>query len=113
MLGSYLSEREEGFRPFAQYTPASALRLLRSLLSDLGEADCEKCRTHDFRRGHARDLQERGASLAEILRAGEWRSPAFLSYLDVHELERGAVVEAHLEESSDSESDDGSSSDTG
>ena len=33
--------------------------------------------------------------------AGEWRSPAFLKYLDVMELESAAVVEAHLEEESD------------
>ena len=57
-------------------------------------------RTHDLRRGHAEDLEMGGASLFEILSAGEWRSPAFLTYLDLHELEKGAVVEAHLEESS-------------
>ena len=42
-----------------------------------------------------------GASLYEILKAGEWSSPAFLSYLDLHELEKEAVVEAHLDESDD------------
>ena len=31
---------------------------------------------------------------------GEWKSPAFLSYLDVAEFERDAVIEAHLDESS-------------
>ena len=30
--------------------------------------------THDFRRGHAKDLQESGAPLAVILAAGEWRA---------------------------------------
>ena len=40
------------------------------------------CRTHDWRRGHARDLQRGGARLWEILQAGDWKSPAFLSYLD-------------------------------
>ena len=53
-------------------------------------------------RGYAKDLQENGAGLLEILRAGEWKSPAFLSYLDINELERDAVVEAHICESSDS-----------
>ena len=46
-----------------------------------------------------------GASLAEILAAGMWRSPAFLSHLDLVELEREAVVEAHDDESSGDEAD--------
>ena len=49
---------------------------------------------------HARDLQANGAPLHTILAAGEWRSPAFLQYLDVNELEADAVVEAHMDESS-------------
>ena len=40
-----------------------------------------------------------GATLAEILKAGEWKSPAFMSYLDLDKLETEAVIEAHLEES--------------
>ena len=58
-------------------------------------------RLHDFRRGHARDLLRRGKPLYEILRAGEWSSPAFLAYLDRAELEDLAVMEAHLDEESD------------
>jgi len=42
-----------------------------------------------------------GAKLHEILRAGEWRSPAFMEYLDLHQLEQDCVLEAHLDESSD------------
>ena len=41
----------------------------------------------------------RGDRLADILRAGEWRSPAFLLYLDMTKLESSLVVEAHLNES--------------
>ena len=40
-----------------------------------------------------------GTPLWKILEAGEWRSPAFLSYLDVHGLETELVVQAHLAES--------------
>ena len=65
--------------------------------------NAEAYRIHDLRRGHARDLQQYGASLHEILEAGEWRSPAFLKYLDVSSLERDSVLEAHLNESSDDE----------
>ena len=58
-----------------------------------------KYRTHDMRRGHALDLQLAGKPLYEILQAGEWRSPAFLAYLDKYTLEAAAVVEAHVDES--------------
>ena len=39
----------------------------------------------------------------EILRAGDWKSPAFLQYLDREQLERDRVLEAHLEDSSGDE----------
>ena len=42
-----------------------------------------------------------GAPLYEILAAGEWRSPAFLDYLDLHSLERDMVIQAHCDESDD------------
>ena len=45
------------------------------------------------------DLLESGAPLATILKAGEWRSPAFLSYVDMEQLERDAVIQAHLDDS--------------
>ena len=36
-----------------------------------------------------------GATLGEILRAGDWKSPAFLLYLDAEQLEMDRVAEAH------------------
>ena len=44
--------------------------------------------------GHAKDLQMSGAPLSEILAAGQWRSPAFMRYLDERELEKDVVLEA-------------------
>ena len=44
-------------------------------------------------------LARAGATLAEILLAGEWSSPAFLQYLDMCRLERDAVLQAHVDES--------------
>eukprot|EP00973_Karenia_brevis_P068051 9467458-Karenia_brevis.AAC.1 len=49
--------------------------------------------THDFRRGHAKDLQLSGAPLSEILEAGRWRSPAFLRYLDLNQLDCDLVIQ--------------------
>ncbi len=48
-------------------------------------------------------LQTSGAPLHTILAAGEWRSPAFLEYLDVHRLEEDVVVQAHIDESEEEE----------
>ena len=43
------------------------------------------------------------ASLAVILQAGEWTSPAFLTYLDCNGLEGDVVLSAHCDESSSDE----------
>ena len=69
----------------------------------LGIVDAARYRLHDFRRGHARDMQARGATLREILDAGEWRSPSFLGYLDLEQLEADVVLDAHLNDSSGNE----------
>ena len=110
-----------GANPFAYMGAGTFLNELRRRLTCLGVRGASDFCTKDFRRGHAKvsavlfrpccvlcllhaqDLQIGGAGLKEILNAGQWTSPAFMKYLDVEELERGMVVEAHLE---DSEGDD-------
>ena len=42
-------------------------------MRELEVVDAMKLRTHDLRRGCTQDLVDSGASLVEILRAGEWR----------------------------------------
>ena len=80
---------------------------LRRVLGILGVDQAEIYRCHDIRRGHALDLQLAGSPLHEILAAGEWRSPAFLQYMDRHALERDTVHEAHgLEDAMDSDGDE-------
>eukprot|EP00973_Karenia_brevis_P009514 1284253-Karenia_brevis.AAC.1 len=59
--------------------------------------------THDLRRGHAEDLRASGAPLWKILEAGQWRSPAFLQYLNFLKLETELVMSAHMDESSGDE----------
>jgi len=98
-LGDYVKNGVVGSSPFGSVTPAAALKTLRVALGSLGVEQAELYRCHDFRRGHALDLQASGAPLAEILAAGEWRSPAFLSYLDLQKLETDLVVQAHCDES--------------
>ena len=79
-------------QPFGKITPREAIGTLRYQLKLLGVCDAVHYRTQDIRRGHAQDMLQGGASLAEILRAGEWRSAAFTTYLDEEILEAGGAV---------------------
>jgi hypothetical protein len=124
VLGPWLEDCKDGSPLFQRVTAASALRVLRTVLAGLSFPHAAEYRTHDFRRGHAKDLQVSGrwlfctfvspqstccivggAQLWQILEAGEWRSPAFMKYLDVHRLETDLVVQAHIDDESESEDD--------
>ena len=63
------------FRPLES---VSALIVLRRLCQHLG---LESPGWHAFRRGMAQDLFDGGATLSQLLRAGGWKSSAFLRYL--------------------------------
>ena len=101
VVGAFLKEHGEGSRPFAHFKIGSVLKTLREMLMELQIPEANKYRTHDFRRGHADDMRRNGATLGEILRAGDWRSPAFLFYLDKLQLDHDRTVEAHALESTD------------
>ena len=103
VVGRFFNELGPGVRPFMALRADGALRELRALLGSLSVVDAGCYRTHDLRRGHAEDLRLGGATLGEILRAGDWKSPAFLAYLDKDQLEMDRTVEAHLVDSSDDE----------
>jgi hypothetical protein len=104
VLGKWFDKQPRVEPVFASITGAKANIVLRSFLKDACQVvDPRHYKSHDLRRGHADDLRRSGASLIEILRAGEWRSPAFLSYLNEVELERDSVVQAHVDESSSEE----------
>ena len=96
VLGRYFAELGAGRSAFEACSRHSILQSLRSSFQDLKVPEAAKYRTHDLRRGHGRDMQIGGASMYEILKAGDWRSPAFLAYMDKKELECGAVDEARL-----------------
>jgi hypothetical protein len=40
------------------------------------------------------DMRQSGCTLAEILRAGQWRSAAFMAYLDAAGLDRVRILPA-------------------
>jgi len=50
-------------------------------------------------------MRRNGATVAEICRAGDWRSAAFLWYLNMAELELEKVVEAYGLRTDESESE--------
>jgi len=107
MLGAFMRELPAGTQPFAHIKAAQIITALRELLAEAGVANAQKYKTHDFRRGHAEDLRRGGARLFEILDAGDWKSAAFLAYLDKEKLETDAVIEAQTGFSdSESEVDD-------
>ena len=104
VLGKTVEAAPHGHKLFTGLNAGAALRVIRQVLEALQVKDANLYRTHDFRRGHALDLQESGelqvpvsivfmrindcayagAPLWTILAAGEWKSPAFLQYLDAH-----------------------------
>ena len=60
-LGKVVNRMPVGKPIFPGMTAGSALAALRSILEDLGISDAKRYRTHDLRRGHAKDLQISGA----------------------------------------------------
>jgi hypothetical protein len=71
-----------GSEPWSNISPGEALHRIRRVLQRLQVANAKGYRTQDLRRGHAEDMRQSGSPLAEILKAGQWRSAAFMKYLD-------------------------------
>jgi hypothetical protein len=111
ILGAFMAELPVGTQPFVRISPAQANSGLKRMLQALDVPHAEEFITHDMRRGHAEDLRRGGATLGEILRAGDWKSPAFLHYLDAEQLDMDRIVEAHDLGSSDDEVGEGPRSD--
>ena len=101
VLGSWLGGFAIGRQPFDCITAGVALPQMRRRLAQLGVEGHASYRLHDFRRGHAQDLLEKGSRLQVILSAGEWSSSAFTANLDTCDLEARAALEAHWAASED------------
>ena len=103
VLKDYLGTLGKFCPLFPNFTPGSVRIALRNRLKKIGIPNADEYRAHDFRRGHADDLRRAGKTLREILQAGEWKSPAFLQYLDLERMEHDVVFDAHVNESSGDE----------
>ena len=64
---------------------------IRRLAHAVGHPEADVLGTHGFRRGMAQDIIEHGGTLATLLKAGDWRSGAFKSYLKDTQLKDVAV----------------------
>ena len=103
IVGPWLDSLSACAKPLEHITPTRARKELRRRLAKLGVPDALSYCLHDFRRGHARDMIDAGATLAQLLRAGEWSSPAFLAYLDLNQLEGDADTAAVIIDDSEGE----------
>ena len=70
-----------------QVTYPKFLRELKHDLAALGVPKAMFFTTKCFRRGSAMEILKRGGNLATVLKAGQWRSHAFLNYLEESEID--------------------------
>ena len=71
-------------------------------LRALGVPDVDRFSSHSFRRGTAQEIMRQGR-LADVLKAGEWSSSAFLEYQNREEIDEMAVLDLILTKSDDDE----------
>ena len=90
----------DGERLF-QMTYEEWLRRLRRRLAQLGEVHPERFASNALRRGAATDVFRRTGSIAAVLHAGDWSSPAFLKYLKEEAVDPEAVAAALADASDD------------
>ena len=82
--------------PWSAY---EALKCLRRLLTLLFFPEADRIMLKAFRAGKATALAVAGKSLGTILAAGEWRSSAFLRYVDEDEVDRAQLLSQVLDAS--------------
>ena len=85
--------RAKGLGDSSPLFPVSAsvgLKRIREACKTLGFPQIS---WHAFRRGAARDMLEKGCSLAQVLLAGGWRSSAFLKYLSRRDVDARMALE--------------------
>ena len=95
-----LARHGPGHRLF-NYTADRAVTTLRRMLTLLGVTNAQGYTLKAFRAGKATALAASGKSLGHILAAGEWRSSAFLSYVDTDVVDQAQLLDATLEASGD------------
>ena len=87
----YLGSLPDGTRPWHGVSPGFARQRLRRILELLSVPESSEYGLHDFRRGHAEDMRKCGCTLAQIMRAGQWKSAAFMTYLNEMEIDKAVA----------------------
>ena len=88
---AFFEDRPEGDQPWMSIGPSQARRRLRDLLQRFQVPNAQKYGTQDFRRGHAEDMRKMGCTLAEILKAEQWRSVSFMKYMDEAGIDKASL----------------------
>ncbi len=73
-------------------TAHSALQNLRRHLVEIDVANEKSYTLKAFRPGMATHMAARGDPFADILRAGDWKSVAFLAYVNESEVDRARFI---------------------
>ena len=97
---AWLASRQVA-QPLWSFTPDTALKALRRMLTLSGVPVADQFTLKAFRAGKATALAVQGKSLGTILQAGEWRSSAFLSYVDTDTVDQAQLLEQTLALSDD------------
>lgn len=93
----FIAHLPEGSRPWEFVSASTARTRLHRILEVLKVPGPKSFGTHDFRRGHAEDMRLSGCTLQEILAAGQWRSSAFIKYLNEAELDKDLAFAVAIE----------------
>ena len=104
-LGKWLMQQPHGSRLIAHVRADTARCTLKRRLQGLDVEHASEYVLHGFRRGHAMDIASASGDLRTILAAGEWSSPEFLKYFDVTEFEENVALQAHIDDSGESDGD--------
>ena len=90
-LGPFLSRKSVGEKLW-EWSSSDFKNLVRRLLVLLSVPDAERFSLKAFRAGKATELARSGNALGTILAAGEWRSNAFMRYVDEDAVDSSTVL---------------------
>ena len=82
--------------PLWSFTPATALHALKRMLVLVNAPEPSGFTLKTFRAGRATALAAQGKSLGTILQAGEWRSSAFMNYVDMDTVDNSQLLNQTL-----------------
>ena len=80
-VGVYVAQTNVG-TPLLNFTVPQCVNAIKRALTLLGVENARCFSLKAFRAGHATELAKKGTPIGQILKAGEWRSSAFLRYVD-------------------------------